>query len=156
MEIVLPPVPAEAAALSDEQKPLSRRCRAGWGPFAEGGAGVVTRYADECVLSVDAMGLRPLWSGETEKGYYFSSEQGVVPLEDNLRDPRPLGPGEKVVLNIYRGSTVRVLGDRELREEVLRLARARKPVPTPSVPATGDQTAAWDAPAAPGYLGIWP
>src|SRR5258707_9499656 len=150
MEIVLPPVPSEAAALSEEQQPLYRRYRMGWGPFAQGPAGLVTPYADECAFSVDAMGLRPLWSGETEKDYYFSSEQGVVPLEDNLRDPRPLGPGEKVVLNIYRGSTVRVLGDRELREEVLRLARARKPVQTPSTPVISDQSAAWDAPAAPG------
>ncbi|MEP7285111.1 MAG: glutamate synthase-related protein, partial [Chloroflexota bacterium] len=152
MEIVLPPVPSEAAALTAEQQPLYYRYRMGWGPFAQGPAGLVTRYGDECVFSVDAMGLRPLWTGETEKDYYFSSEQGVVPLEQNIRDPRPLGPGEKIVLNVYRGSTVRVLGDRELRQEVLRRARVLKPVGQPKI---SEHTPTWIAPAAPGNLETW-
>lgn len=152
MEIAFPPVPSEAEALTPDQTPLYRRYRMAWGPFAQGPAALVTRYGDECVFSVDALGLRPLWFGETEKDYYFSSEQGVVPLEQNTRDPRPLGPGEKVVLSVHRGSTVRVLGDRELRYEVLRRARALKPVSAPQFP---DQPAVWAAPAAPGNLEIW-
>src|SRR5215468_608980 len=111
MEIMFPPVPTEAQALAPEQQPLYHRYRLGWGPFAQGPAGLVTRYGDECVFSVNAMGLRPLWFGETEKDYYFSSEQGVVPIELNVRDPRPLSPGEKFVVNVYRNSIVRVLGD---------------------------------------------
>src|SRR5262249_36164172 len=87
-----------------------------------------------------------------EKDYYFSSEQGVVPLEQNVRDPRPLAPGEKVVVNVYRGSTVRVLGDREIRQEVLTRARALKPVGTAHV---SDGAPAWVAPAAPGNLETW-
>lgn len=152
MEICFPPVPSEAEALSPEQQPLYKRYRMGWGPFAQGPAALITRYGDECVMSVDALGLRPLWFGETEKDYYFSSEQGVVPLEQNVRDPRPLAPGEKVVLNIHRGSVVKVSGDRELRQEVLRRARALKPVKVPSVV---DQTPRWNAPAAPGTLDTW-
>jgi glutamate synthase (NADPH/NADH) large chain len=152
MEIVFPPVPSEAVALSPEQQPLYRRYRMGWGPFAQGPAGIVSRYGDECVFSVDAVGLRPLWFGETEKDYYFSSEQGVVPLEQNLRDPRPLGPGEKVVLNVYRGSTVRVFSDRELRQELLGRARAIKPVPAPEVLP---DSPLWTPPPAPGNLDIW-
>ncbi len=151
MEIVFPPVPHEADALSPEQQPLYRRYRMGWGPFAQGPAGIVSRYADECVFSVDAMGLRPLWFGETEKDFYFSSEQGVVPLEQNLRDPRPLAPGEKVVLNVHRGSTVRVLGDRELRQEVMRRARVIKPVQRPEP----QENNGWVAPEAPGNLETW-
>src|SRR5579859_8049750 len=146
MEIMFPPVPSEAAALPDDVQPLYQRYRAGWGPFAQGPAALVTRYGDECVFSVDAMGLRPLWSGETDKDYYFSSEQGVVPLEENIRDPRPLAPGEKVVLNIHRGSTVRILGDRELRQEVQRRARVLKSVPTPR---RVDEVPSWEAPVAP-------
>lgn len=145
MEIAFPPVPSEAEALTAEQQPLYRRYRMGWGPFAQGPAGLVTRYGDECVFSVDAMGLRPLWHGETEKDHYFSSEQGVVPLEQNVRDPRPLAPGEKVVLNVHRNSAVRVMGDRELRHEVLRRARAIKPVAVLQPAAQ----APWDAPPAP-------
>jgi len=146
MEIMFPPVPSEAQALTDDQQPLYQRYRAGWGPFAQGPAALVTRYGDECVFSVDAMGLRPLWSGETDKDYYFSSEQGVVPLEENIRDPRPLAPGEKVVLNIHRGSTVRILGDRELRQEVQRRARVLKSVPTAR---RMDEVPTWEAPVAP-------
>ncbi len=151
MEIMFPPVPHEAKALPADIQPLYRRYRMGWGPFAQGPAALVTRYGDECVFSVDALGLRPLWSGETEKDYYFSSEQGVVPLEHNVRDPRPMGPGEKVVLAVHRNSTVRVMGDRELRTEVKRRARAFKPVPQ----RNDMDTPRWIAPEAPGPLDAW-
>ncbi len=154
MEIAFPPVPFEAEALAPEQEPIYRRYRMGWGPFAQGPAAIVSRYGDECVFSVDAVGLRPLWFGETEKDYYFSSEHGVVPLEQNARDPRPLGPGEKVALSVYRGSTVRVFGDRDLRQEVLRRARALKPVPKPQ-PIDPAEPSAWTPPAAPGNLETW-
>jgi glutamate synthase (NADPH/NADH) large chain len=151
MEICFPPVPHEADALSKEQQPLYRRYRMGFGPFAQGPAGLVTRHADECVFSVDALGLRPLWSGETEKDHYFSSEQGVLPLEENIRDPRPLAPGEKVVLNVIRNSTVRVFGDRDIRAEVLSRARALKPVKQAAIPEqTGAGAVTWEAPAVPG------
>jgi len=151
MEIMFPPVPHEAEALPDDLKALYRRYRMGWGPFAQGPAGLVTRYGDECLFSVDALGLRPLWFGETEKDYYFSSEQGVVPLEFNVRDPRPLGPGEKVALTVHRGSTVRVLSDREIRTEVKHRARAFKPVRQ----RTEMDTPRWTAPQAPGNLDTW-
>ncbi len=154
MEIAFPPVPSEAEALTAEQQPLYRRYRMGWGPFAQGPAGIVSRYGDECVFSVDALGLRPLWFGETEKDFYFSSEQGVVPLDQNIRDPRPLAPGEKVVLNVHRGSAVRVLGDRELRQEVLSRARALKPVQQPSAVEL-NSAPVWNPPAAPGNLETW-
>jgi glutamate synthase (NADPH/NADH) large chain len=147
MEIVFPPVPHEAQALPPEVATLYRRYRMGWGPFAQGPAALVTRYGDECVFSVDALGLRPLWFGETEKDYYFSSEQGVLPLEQNVRDPRPLAPGEKVVLSIHRGSTVRVMSDSELRLEVLRRGRALNAVQSPAVPHGAPE---WDAPLPPG------
>jgi glutamate synthase (NADPH/NADH) large chain len=151
MEIMLPPVPGEAEALPADLAPLYRRYRMGWGPFAQGPAALVTRYGEECVFSVDAMGLRPLWFGETEKDFYFSSEHGVVPLEQNTRDPRPLGPGEKVALQIHRGSTVKVLGDREIRTEVKRRARAFKPI----LHTDELHTSLWQAPEAPGSMDTW-
>ncbi len=146
MEIAFPPVPHEAQALAPEVAALYRRYRMGWGPFAQGPAALVTRYGDECVFSVDAMGLRPLWFGETEKDFYFSSEQGVLPLEQNMRDPRPLAPGEKVVLSVHRGSTVRVLHDADLRPEVLRRGRALAPVQAPHIP---EGAPTWEAPQPP-------
>lgn len=147
MEIAFPPVPEESKPLPADIAALYKRYRLGWGPFAQGPAGLVTRFGDECVFSVDAMGLRPLWFGETEKDFYFSSEQGVLPMEQNVRDPRPLAPGEKVVLSIHRGSAVRVTTDRELRSEVLRRARVLAPIPEPKIPA---QRPTWQAPQAPG------
>src|SRR5258706_8544226 len=152
MEIMFPPVPSEAQALTPEQQPLYHRYRIGWGPFAQGPVGLITRYEDECVFSVDAMGLRPLWFGETEKDYYFSSEQGVVPLELNVRDPRPLSPGEKVAEKAHRGSAVRILEGGELRQEVLGRARVLKPVEKAQV---SDESPAWMAPVAPGNLETW-
>jgi glutamate synthase (NADPH/NADH) large chain len=151
MEIMFPPVPTEADALAPEIAPLYRRYRMGWGPFAQGPAGLVTRFGEECVFSVDAMGLRPLWMGETEKDYYFSSEHGVVPLEHNIRDPRPLAPGEKVALQIHRGSTVKVLTDREIRQEVARRARAFRPVTV----RNNMDTPQWQPPEPPGNLETW-
>jgi glutamate synthase (NADPH/NADH) large chain len=151
MEIMFPPVPGEAEALPADVAELYRRYRMGWGPFAQGPAGLVTRYGEECVFSVDAMGLRPLWFGETEKDYYFSSEFGVVPLEHNVRDPRSLAPGEKVALQVHRNSTVKVLTDREIRLEVRRRARAFKPVHL----RQSQSTPQWNAPTAPGNLDTW-
>src|SRR4030095_10370232 len=113
MEICFPPVPHEAEALTDEQKPLYRRYRMGFGPFAQGPAGLVTRHGDECVFSVDALGLRPLWFGETEKDYYFSSEKGVYHLDTMRIDPVPLSPGEKMRIRVHRGRAVEVLEDRK-------------------------------------------
>lgn len=151
MEIMFPPVPGEAEPLPPEIASLYRRYRMGWGPFAQGPAALVTRYGEECLFSVDAMGLRPLWFGETEKDYYFSSEHGVVPLAHNLRDPRPLAPGEKIALQIHRGSTVKLLSDREIHQEVKRRARAFKPVTArPEM-----DTPQWQPPTAPGNLDTW-
>jgi glutamate synthase (NADPH/NADH) large chain len=147
MEIAFPPVPHEAKALPPKIAALYRRYRMGWGPFAQGPAALVTRFADECVFSVDAMGLRPLWFGETEKDFFFSSEQGVLPLELNVRDPRPLAPGEKVVLSVHRGSAVRIMGQLDVHQEVQRRARALAAVSTPKLPI-GHPT--WEAPHAPG------
>lgn len=71
-----------------------------WGPFAQGPAGIVSRYGKEAVFSVDALGLRPLWMVETASSVVFSSEQGVVSLQEMVHDPRPLSPGEKVYLEL--------------------------------------------------------
>jgi len=146
MEIVFPPVPHEAKALPEELEATYARYRMGWGPFAQGPAGIVSRYGDECVFSVDALGLRPLWFGETEKDFYFSSEQGVLEFEENVRDPRPLGPGEKLALTIHRGQIVRPVDDVDIRREVVDRARAHKSVEQPQV---SYHNVTWNAPDAP-------
>ena len=96
MEIVFPPVPSELERMPESARAVYRHYRRAFGPFAQGPAAVLARYGDVCVFSVDALGLRPLWYGETDKDHFFSSEKGVIPLEAMINDPRPLSPGEKM------------------------------------------------------------
>ena len=76
---------------------------------AQGPAAIIARHHDSCVFSVDAMGLRPLWVGETDKEYFVSSEVGVVPQEEILADPKVLAPGEKLAARLRPGRPVELL-----------------------------------------------
>ncbi|MBU1001363.1 MAG: alpha-hydroxy-acid oxidizing protein [Proteobacteria bacterium] len=67
-------------------------------PSAQGPAAVIARQGQVCMGSVDALGLRPLWFGESDYDYYLSSEKGVVDIEDTVSDPKPLAPGEKIAI----------------------------------------------------------
>lgn len=125
MEMAFPPIGPELENAPPELKALYTFYRQAWGPYAQGPAAVVARYADECVFSVDALGLRPLWYGETEKEHFFSSEKGVVPLDIMVRDPKPLAPGEKMAVRVRRGQGVEVLEYPEVQAVALQLAKAR-------------------------------
>jgi glutamate synthase (NADPH/NADH) large chain len=125
MEMAFPPIGPELEKAPPELKALYTFYRQAWGPYAQGPAAVVARYADECIFSVDALGLRPLWYGETEKEHFFSSEKGVVPLDIMVRDPKPLAPGEKMAVRVRRGQGVEVLEYPEVQAAALQLARAR-------------------------------
>ncbi len=104
MELAFPPILSEVEKLSPELQTVYKYYRQAFGPFAQGPAGIISRYGDECVFSVDALGLRPLWFGDTEKEYFFSSEKGVYHLDTMRLDPIPLSPGEKMRLRIHRGT----------------------------------------------------
>ncbi len=108
MEVVFPPILDELQYLSPEAQAVYRHYRAAFGPFAQGPAAVAARLGDLCVFSVDALGLRPLWFGETEKEYFFTSERGVVPLDSMVSNPKPLAPGEKMAVRVERGQHVYV------------------------------------------------
>src|SRR6266540_1011537 len=82
MELAFPPILSEVEKLSPELQAIYKYYRQAFGPFAQGPAGIISRFGDECVFSVDALVLRPLWFGDTEKEYFFSSEKGVYHLED--------------------------------------------------------------------------
>lgn len=118
MEIVFPPIIHEVRQYGPDLQDMYAHLRQAWGPFAQGPAAIVARYADEVVCSVDALGLRPLWFGETEKEFFFSSEKGAVPLETMVRDPKPLAPGEKIAIAIERSHGVRILDYSALQREV--------------------------------------
>ncbi|MCB9136691.1 MAG: glutamate synthase [Anaerolineales bacterium] len=131
MEILLPPILSEVAKFPAEAQQVYHHYREAFGPFAQGPAGLISRYADEAVFSVDALGLRPLWFGETDKEYFFSSEKGVYYLESLANDPRPLSPGEKMALHVHRNRTVDVYEYPALQTLLVQLARRRLPSPTP-------------------------
>ncbi|HEX8502324.1 MAG TPA: glutamate synthase-related protein [Pyrinomonadaceae bacterium] len=125
LEIVFPPVWSEIARFPTEVRELYRYWRRAFGAHAQGPAAIIARQADEIVFSSDALGLRPLWCGETEKEFFASSEKGVVPLEQMVRDPRPLAPGEKMGFLLKRGEGVEVFEYHELQRRGLEDARAR-------------------------------
>src|SRR5690606_26419646 len=92
---------------------------------AQGPSAVAARVGDLCVFSVDALGLRPLWFGETEKEYFTSSERGVYPLDMMSAEPKPLAPGEKIALEIEPGRAIRVLDYPAIQRHVLNKYRER-------------------------------
>jgi glutamate synthase (NADPH/NADH) large chain len=87
MEMVVPPIVAEIAALPEELHPFYMYLRQTMGPFAQGPVALIARHQDECVFSADAMGLRPLWQLETNQDFIFSSEPGVVSVEEMISEP---------------------------------------------------------------------
>lgn len=119
LEIAFPPVWSEIERFPPEVRELYRYWRRAFGAHAQGPAAIIARQADEIVFSSDALGLRPLWCGETEKEFFASSEKGVVPLEQMVRDPRPLAPGEKMGFLLKRGEGVRVFEYHELQRRAL-------------------------------------
>lgn len=125
MEIVFPPVLEELKWLPEELRAMYRYYRAAFGPFAQGPAAIVSRYADECVFSVDALGLRPLWFAETEKEFVFTSERGVLPFETLISDPKPLAPGEKIATKLRDDGSVEVIPYRELQWRIYHKWRER-------------------------------
>ena len=126
MELAFPPILSEVEKLSPELQTVYKYYRQAFGPFAQGPAGIISRYGDECVFSVDALGLRPLWFGDTEKEYFFSSEKGVYHLDTMRLDPIPLSPGEKMRLRIHRGTrTVEVFDYPAIQQKMLNQAPRR-------------------------------
>lgn len=118
MEIVFPPVFSELEAMAPELRSSYTFFRRFFSASAQGPAAIIARCGGRCVFSVDALGLRPLWFGETEKEYFASSELGVVPHGEILSDPRPLAPGEKIGISMLPGKPVRVLEHHELMSAV--------------------------------------
>lgn len=122
MEMVVPPIVAEVRSLPQDLHGFYMYLRQAMGPFAQGPVALISRHADECVFSADAMGLRPLWQVETEDDYVFSSEPGVVPVGQMVAEPKPLAPGEKALVLIDRGERRSTLYP---HDEMLRIVRDR-------------------------------
>jgi glutamate synthase (NADPH/NADH) large chain len=124
MEMMFPPIVHEIKQFPAELQDLYMFYRSAWGPFAQGPAGIVSRKGKECVFSTDALGLRPLWRVQTETTIWFSSEQGIVPLQEMTVEPKPLAPGEKIGVTMTE-SGAQELAYHELQQEVYRRSLER-------------------------------
>ncbi|MCZ8512501.1 glutamate synthase-related protein [Paenibacillus filicis] len=125
MEIVFPPILNEMKLYREELQDLYVYFRQMWGHYAQGPAGIVSRYGNECIFSVDALGLRPVWMVESETSLYFSSEQGVITVSDMVADPKPIAPGEKVGVVLTPGEHVQVIPYHQVQSKVLERAKSR-------------------------------
>ncbi|MEK5109498.1 glutamate synthase-related protein [Cytobacillus sp. FSL K6-0129] len=96
MDVLFPPIINEIKSYPPHLQDLYTYIREAWGHFAQGPAGIISRFGDEAVYSVDSLGLRPLWMLETESSYLFSSEPGIISSSEYVNEPKPLSPGEKV------------------------------------------------------------
>ena len=125
MEYIFPPFEHDLIQNVPEIQRIYETMRQRFGPFAQGPASVAARLGDTCVFSVDALGLRPLWFGETEKEIFASSERGVYYVDSFVHSPRPLAPGEKVALKIEPGRGIEVLNYPDIQRHVLERERMR-------------------------------
>ena len=117
IDIVFPPIINEIKVYEEHLQDLYTYLREAWGHFAQGPAGIISRFGDEAVFSVDSLGLRPLWNIETETSYLFSSEPGIISNSEYTGEPKPIGPGEKIGLK-WAGDTIKVFDYKKYQEEV--------------------------------------
>ena len=127
MEHIFPPFNHDLIQDAPEIHDMYDEIRQSFGPFAQGPAAVAARLGNLAVFSVDALGLRPLWFGETEKEYFVSSERGVYPLDSMSVSPKPMAPGEKIALEINAGHSIQVLDYPAIQRYVYNKYRDRKP-----------------------------
>jgi glutamate synthase (NADPH/NADH) large chain len=125
MEMVFPAIYSEVKNYNEELQEVYSFYRWFFPCSAQGPAAILARSGDVCIGSVDALGLRPLWFGESDYNYFFSSEKGVVALERNMNDPRPLAPGEKIVICGSRGKPAEILNYGDIQKRLVELFRNR-------------------------------
>jgi glutamate synthase (NADPH) large chain len=118
VEVLFPPIVNEIKAYTTTKQDVYTYIREAWGHFAQGPAGIISRYKDEAVFSVDSLGLRPLWKLETENSYIFASEQGVILPSEYVAEPKTLAPGEKVGLKWAPNGAMLVYSYEAFQQEV--------------------------------------
>ena len=127
MEHIFPPFEHDLIQNAPEIHEMYAELRQSFGPFAQGPAAVVARLGNQAVFSVDALGLRPLWYGETEKEYFITSERGVYALDSMSVSPKPMAPGEKIAMTVNTGQTIEVMDYPAIQQYVYSKYRDRKP-----------------------------
>ncbi|BAS27249.1 glutamate synthase-related protein [Limnochorda pilosa] len=124
LEMLFPPILNEMHRMPGELQDLFVFYRHAFGPLAQGPAAILAREGAWLGASVDALGLRPLWLLETPGRILLSSEQGVVPTRELTVEPRPLAPGEKLVIRLD-GGEVCLLDQPAVEQHCLARARER-------------------------------
>jgi glutamate synthase (NADPH/NADH) large chain len=124
IELLMPPIVNEIKGMPEDLRGVYMYLRQAFGPMAQGPAALIARAGGECVFGVDALGLRPLWQLETADAHVFSSEPGVVATEDLTGEPKPLAPGEQVLVVLERDRSL-VVGHTQLQRLSLERWRAR-------------------------------
>ncbi|RFU68176.1 glutamate synthase [Peribacillus saganii] len=117
MDLVFPPIINEIKVYPEHLQNMYTYLREAWGHFSQGPAGIISRFGDEAVFSVDALGLRPLWMLDTETTYLFSSEPGIIPSSEYTGEPKPIAPGEKIGLK-WDGDSIKLFNYQNYQEEV--------------------------------------
>ena len=151
MEHVFPPFDHDLMQNAPEIHEMYAEIRQSFGPFAQGPAAVASRLGNLAVFSVDALGLRPLWFGQTEKEYFVSSERGVYPLDTMSVSPKPMAPGEKIALEINTGHSIKVLDYPAIQQHVYNRFRDRKPLPPAASSIWMSSAGTADPPRSPSY-----
>ncbi len=157
MELAVPPIVNEIKQFPEQLRGFYMYLRQAMGPFAQGPIALIARHGDEFVFSVDALGLRPLWQIEAHDSWVFSSEPGVVAVADMTGEPKPLSPGEKVMVKVKRGREGRLFDHQKMQSLVYRRWMER----TGAVQATGFEAALptggpLEGPEIPGYQAAGP
>ncbi|MGI2709254.1 glutamate synthase-related protein [Bacillus cytotoxicus] len=124
MDILFPPIINEIKLYETHLQDLYTYIREAWGHFAQGPAGIISRYKDEAVFSVDSLGLRPVWKVETETSFIFSSEPGIISPNEYVAEPKPLAPGEKIGLH-WQEDTLVLYEYEKYQEEVFNRFKQR-------------------------------
>ena len=127
MEHIFPPFQHDLIQNAPEIHEMYDEIRQAFGPFAQGPAAVVARLGDQAVFSVDALGLRPLWYGETEKEHFITSERGVYALDSMSISPKPMAPGEKIAMTVRAGQEIEVMDYPAIQQYVYGRYRDRQP-----------------------------
>jgi glutamate synthase (NADPH) large chain len=118
LDILFPPIINEIQKYPEHLQDMYTYFREAWGHYAQGPAGIISRYENEIAFSLDALGLRPLWQLETVDAFLFSSEPGILPNSVYAEDPKPLAPGEKVGLTYDENGFIKVYQHHEYQQLV--------------------------------------
>jgi len=126
MEQIFPPFAHDLLQNKPELHDMYDELRQSFGPFAQGPAAVTARLGNQVVFSVDALGLRPLWYGETEKEHFITSERGVYALDSMSSSPKPMAPGEKIAMTVNKGKAIQVMDYPAIQQHVFAKYRGRQ------------------------------